>query len=225
MGNNVRIRWARRLSKEKLRRLYRSDAAGILDEELLEEVGFTLLARCQSILEVTEAKKGRVHCPACREAGRETVFERQRGREAVVTCPVCGWQVTWLAYLKSFRRHQLNLGGAGPAFEAYVRDFPAARSPQEKMLAVDRLIHAFHYSMSDFPDLPTRPAGVNLINGKMEDVIEFLNELTFGAGSTPGRGDTRQEWQETLDAFRRIDWRKLMDERRLRSNNSDSNGI
>jgi hypothetical protein len=225
MEKNDRIRWAPRLSKERLHRLYRSDAAGMLDEELLEDVGYILLDRCQSILEVAEAKKGRVRCPTCHEVGRETVFERERGRQAMVICPVCGWQTTWLEYIKSYKRHQLNLGGAGPAFEAYVGDFPAARSPQEKMLAVDRLIHAFHYSLTDLPDLPTRPAGVNLINGKLEDVITFLNELTFGTGSTPGLGETRQEWQETLDTFRHIDWRKVMEERRQKSNQSDSNGI
>jgi len=225
MEKTVRIRWAPRLSKEKLRRLYRSDAAGLLDEELLDDAGTILLARCQSILEVAEAKKGRVRCPACREAGRETVFERERGRESVLSCPACGWQTTWLAYMKSYKRHQLNLGGAGPAFEAYVQEFPAARSPQEKMLAVDRLIHAFHYSLTYLPDLPTRPAGVNLINGKLEDVIVFLNELTFGAASTPGLVETRQEWQATLETFRQIDWRKVMEQRRQKSDQSDSNGI
>jgi len=43
------------------------------------------------------------------------------------------------------------------------------------------------------PDLPTRPVGVNLIEGKLEDVITFLNELTFGSDSS---------WKENLATFR-----------------------
>ena len=125
--------------------------------------------------------------PAARPGARRSL-NASVGARLYVTCPVCGWQVTWLEYMKSYKRHQLNLGGAGPAFEAYVRDFPAARSPQEKMLAVDRLIHAFHYSMSDFPDLPTRPAGVNLINGKMEDVIDVPQRADLWRRQHAGAG-------------------------------------
>ena len=50
--------WARRVRKEKIARLYASDARGIVDAELIDEVGFGLLARCQSILDATAAAQG-----------------------------------------------------------------------------------------------------------------------------------------------------------------------
>ncbi len=206
MTGRDEITWAPRLPKEKLRRLYESDARGLLDEELLDDVGACLFQRCQSILEVDAAKHGRVRCPRCAKAGRETVIPREfeiSAYEAILTCPACGWQIAWQDYLRAFKRRQLNLGGAGDAFLAFVRGWPAARSPAQKMIAVDRLIHAFHYSMKQFPDLPSRPAALNLINGKLEDVIRFLDGLSYGPGSTPAVTAVRDGWQENLDAYRR----------------------
>jgi hypothetical protein len=48
-----RIQWANRVSQIKIWQLYQSDARGILDEELIDEVGIALYARAQSILLLT----------------------------------------------------------------------------------------------------------------------------------------------------------------------------
>jgi len=58
-------RWASKVPNAKIQRLYGSDANGILDEELVDEVGWALWSRYDSILQVTEAHYGRVICPAC----------------------------------------------------------------------------------------------------------------------------------------------------------------
>jgi hypothetical protein len=44
-------RWSARVRKEKIRQLYQKDASGIVDEELLDDVGTTLYCRCVSIIE------------------------------------------------------------------------------------------------------------------------------------------------------------------------------
>jgi hypothetical protein len=203
------IRWPRRLSKAKLRRLYQADAQGIVDRDLLDDVGITLLLRCQAILDVAEARKGRVKCPRCARAdslasktdAREPVVIQRHptpgdARDELLTCPACGWQITWGEYAKSYTRKQLHIGGAGPFFREYVRRYPAARTPQQKMLAIDRLIHQFHYSLRSEPDLPTRSVGPNLIQGKLGDVLLFLDELTYGPGSTEGLAAMRREWED-----------------------------
>ncbi len=59
------------------------------------------------------------------------------------------------------------------------------------MLAIDRLIHGFHWSQKYGS---TRPVAVNLIEGKLADVITFLDDLTYGAQSTPGIESTRAAW-------------------------------
>jgi DNA-directed RNA polymerase subunit M/transcription elongation factor TFIIS len=202
------IKWPRRVPKHKIRRLYESDAQGMLDEELVDDVGITLLLRCKSILEVAQAKRGRVRCPCCARQRVETTIQRARvkgdPRDEVITCPACGWQVTWGEYAASYKRKQLNIGGAAGAFEAYVQSYKAARTPQAKMLAIDRLIHAFHYSLRDRPGLPTRSVGPNLIQGKLTDILRFLDELTYGPDTAQEMQERRETWLRNLAANRRL---------------------
>lgn len=196
------IRWSPRVPKCKIRQLYELDAQGILDEELLDDVGFTLLLRCRDIIAIDEARRGRVKCPRCANQHRRTVIERvpHKGdvRDEVIVCPECGWQTTWGEYALSFKRKQLNSGGALTAFERYIKEFKASQRPQQKMLAIDRLIHEFHYSLRAQPDLPCRPVGVNLIQGKLRDVVQFLDELTYGRQTTEGLKENRAVWLEEM---------------------------
>jgi hypothetical protein len=196
------IRWSPRVPKWKVRRLYESDAQGMLDVELLDDVGITLLLRCRDILAIHEARvQGRVQCPRCARQQRETMIQRlprsqqEDVRDEVLTCPACGLQITWGEYNLSFKRKQLHSGGAVTAFERYIRAYPAAPTPQAKMLAVDWLIYEFHYSLRAQPDLPIRPVGTNLIEGKVADVVRFLDELNYGDRPPP-------EMRENLAAWR-----------------------
>jgi hypothetical protein len=199
------VRWGPRVPQHKIRRLYEANAAGIDDEDLIDEVGITLLVRCRDILTIHAARQGRVRCPRCQRQHRETTIERDRGRggdprDEVLTCPVCGWTITWGAYAATTKRKQLNPGGAVSAFRAYVDAYEAARTSREKMLAIDRLIHEFHYSLKNRPGLPTRPAAVNLIQGRMTAVEAFLDELAYGTGAAPQLRANRRAWRENLAA-------------------------
>ena len=202
------IRWSPRVARWKIRRLYESDAKGMLDEELLNDVGITLLLRCRDILTIDEAKRGRVRCPRCAKRRQYTIIARApRARKSdvrneVLICPRCGWQITWGEYALSYKRKQLNAGGATRAFEAYVRDYKVAQTPKERYLSIDRLIHEFHYSLRNQPDLPSRPVGVNLMSGKLADVLQFLEDLAYGPKSTEGLKQGWVKWQEELGTYR-----------------------
>ena len=196
------------MPKWKVRRLYESEAAGIIDEELLDDVGTALWLRCRDIVAVLEAREGRVRCHRCARQRRHTIIHRELGRKGdsrdeVLVCPVCSWQLTWGEYHLSFKRKQLNSGGATTAFETFSRDYPHARTPREKMLAIDRLIHEFHYSYKDQPDLATRPVGVNLIEGRVPDVVRFLDELTYGNAPMGQMVGRRAAWRSKINE---IDW-------------------
>lgn len=204
----LQIKWSPRVKKSQLHRLYKSEAAGHLDEELLEEVGLTLLLRCQEILIVDQAVKGFVRCPQCRARGEaSTIHRTSHDPRTVMVCPACSWQATWGEYRKTFQRRQLSLGGAGGAFAAFVESWPAAREPRKKMLLVDRLIHEFHYaltnrrgvhsSLKDRPDVPVRAASVNLIDGKLTDVVAFLDALSDGVADKDLTA-VHLEWREKL---------------------------
>ena len=61
MSDRSEIEWSPRVSLAKIRELYVNEARGTVEDELIEEVGFGLLARCQSIMEYTAAcEEGRV---------------------------------------------------------------------------------------------------------------------------------------------------------------------
>jgi hypothetical protein len=190
------MRWAPRIRKHLIRRLYENDARGIVDEELIDEVASGLAARCASILEVHQAREGRVRCPRCAARGIEASIERPRDPDTPMQCANCGWRTTWREYARSYKRRQLNSGGALGAFQEYVCRYEQARTPREKLLAIDAVIHAFHYSLRNEPDLPTRAAAVNLIDGHLADVLRFLDELTYGPEGAPETAQTAVRWRQ-----------------------------
>jgi len=170
------FKWAPKVSQSLIRRLYVSEARGILDEDLIDEAGYALVARCDSILRVTRAVRGSLDCPSC---GAEVKHGAKAGE--TIACP-CGWSIQWRAFQKTYRGRQLFGGAAVKAFEDFHRAFPAARTARERILLIDRLIHEFHWNLTRRSPEPeaTRPAAANLIEGKSQaDVIAFLDELSF----------------------------------------------
>lgn len=174
--------WSPRLSQKIVARLYGQDSKGIHDEELVDEVGYTILARIDSILTATDAGKGNVTCPMCVEVVVRT------GEQLV--CP-CGWKGTWYAYLKSYQGKQLSAGGMRPFFEEFRKAYPGAKGYRQKMVLIDQLIHRHHGELNENP---TRAGCVNLIGGKLREVVAFLEELTYGEASTPELAEHRQLW-------------------------------
>ena len=196
MSDAGQIRWARRVPPHKIRRLYLLDAKGIVDEELIDEVGYAMYARCESIRTVTEAHAGRAKCPSCGE-----IVRHHWKKDEPLDCE-CGWSVTWGEYLKSYQGKQLHGGAAFPAFVEFHEHWPDARAPRDKLLLIDKLIHALHVNMPRPEILFARPAAVNLIEGKMREISALLDELAYADLSTPGFSQTREKWQKTVDAAR-----------------------
>jgi hypothetical protein len=192
MATNNRLpTWAPRVPKRLIRRLYETDAQGIYDLDLIHEVGYALLARCESFIAANRARDGELPCPECGQTVQ---------RDDVLHC-LCGWTLPWNDYFKTIQHKQLS--GAEPVldqFSDFVRAFPAARTPQEKMQRIDRLIHGFHLYLKT--DRPTRPVAVNLIEGRLNDVVAFLDRLSRGDKSTPGTRETYAAWDKNIDANR-----------------------
>ena len=194
------VQWSPRVPKLKLRRLYEQACQGIWDEALIDDVGMTLLLRCRDILNIHRAKTQRVvACPRCDRNGVETLIPRGHSRDGALRCSACGWELTWPAYQRTFKRRQLNPGGAVRYFEEFVRQYQRARTPVEKLLAIDRVVHEFHYSAKNEPERPTRPAGVNLIVGDLEDVVAFLDALS-GLNLPQDIAATHADWRRRCDA-------------------------
>lgn len=189
----LRIQWAPKVRRNKIKRLYHNDALGLVDDELIAEVGFNLLQRCQSILMVTEGS--RVICPQC---NNEIVCPGERwSRQYPIVCPNCAWKATYGQYRDSWRHQELMGGNAVFAFQAYAVEYPKASSPQERLLLIDRLIHSFHWSIRNRRN--HAPAANQLIEGGLEEVIAFLDELTYGEKSIPELKETNDNWRQTLE--------------------------
>ncbi|MBN1582809.1 MAG: hypothetical protein JXA89_19005 [Anaerolineae bacterium] len=190
-ASNRLPKWAPRITKHEIRRLYESDAQGIYDLDLINEVGYGLLARCESFITANRARAGEVPCPECGQIVR---------REEMLCCP-CGWTLPWADYFKAMQHKQLS--GAEPVlqqFQDFVEAFPKARTPQAKMLLIDRLIHGFHlYYQSNSP---TRPVAINLIEGRLGDVVAFLDRLSYGEKSTPGMREVYAGWDKDIEVNR-----------------------
>lgn len=167
------IRWAPRVRPEKLRRLYQSEARGILDAELLDDVGTTLYWRCRDILIVSDAAEGRVKCVGC----AATITRHRDDKNHLLSCPKCGWECAWTDYQKSYRHHELYARGLTEALHEFMQRWEQARTPREKMALIDRLIHVWHWE-SRTDHAKGRPAAVNLIEGSRRQALKFLDQLS-----------------------------------------------
>lgn len=188
MQQSPKIRWAPKVPQSLVKRLYDSDAAGLLDLSLLEDVGVRLLLRCESIVMGTRLE---VFCPIC---GTRFAVDEKAGPagDQAIACPGggCSWSITRAEYKVNRRHRDLGEGAALPAFSQYLTAFPAARSPEEKMRAIDQLIHAFHWDLKDH--VPNRVAANNLLEGSLEQVCAFLDALS-------ARDDAaKTQWRQTV---------------------------
>jgi hypothetical protein len=196
--DGIKPHWWPRVPPEKIRRLYTNDALGLVDEDLIDDVGTSLLLRCQSILVACEAAGGRAACPRC-----EASIQHSRNKRERITCPACGWQTLWAHYAKTFEGRGLIGGGSIPFVRAYVETYEHARSPHERLLLIDRLIHAFHWEVHERIGM-SRPVACDLIAGRFEDVVEFLDTLTYGERTTSEVQQERAAWERKVD--RSGDW-------------------
>ncbi|MBM3496408.1 MAG: hypothetical protein FJX72_19120 [Armatimonadetes bacterium] len=188
--------WARRVPQALIRRFYETDARGIYDEDPINEAGYALLARCESFITACRAVQGELPCPACEAPVR---------RDVVLRCR-CGWELPWKDYFETIQHKQLS--GAEPVIEQFrhfVNTFPASRTLRERVLLIDRLLHGFHWFLRT--DRPTRPVAVNLIEGNLREVVQFLDQLSAGQAATDGLAEARAEWERNIAM--NADWYKL----------------
>jgi hypothetical protein len=221
----VRPRWGPRVPQYKLRLLYEQLASGRADDELLNDVGFTLYVRCKSILTIGSIHADyRLPCPQCGHwvALDPSRFEMENV-DYWVECQDCDWSLPWGDYWATFRHQELGPGGDRELFAGFVRSWEAARAAAEKIIAVDRIIHQWHWEeTAERPSFGLgRPTGVNLIEGNRKDVIAFLDRLTYGVNTPWEVAAARDAWRHGLAEIRerQEQWREGR-ERRPPADNS-----
>jgi len=175
------IKWCRKVPQELIAKLYNQSVSGICDDELVDEVGWALYARCESIVSATNGfEQKRLICLTC---GKDIPLV-----DNIFSCP-CGFYATWEEFKKSYKGKQLHAANAINIFTDYMRDFPKMKTYGEKLICIDVLIHSFHIKSSYYKTLESydiedenvelnRPVGANLIKGTLHEVILFLDKLS-----------------------------------------------
>jgi hypothetical protein len=165
-----KFRWVPALSPMKLRQLYASSANGMLDHELLDDVGILFYIRCQQgTEEYTLLRTDKLKCHHC-----GLILHKQEG---LMVCK-CGWQYTFQEYIFSFNEHRMPGGNAFHIFTEYVEKWPQAHNDSEKMILIDWLIHQCHISMSS--GLGLRSILKNLIDAPQKTAEKLILELAYG---------------------------------------------
>jgi hypothetical protein len=167
---NERIQWAPKVPQAKIWALYQREARGLADATLIDDVGFALYQRCQSIIMVTERR--RLVCPRCAQI--VSCPGERWSSEYPIVCLDCGWSASYGQYRDSWRHQDLHGGNAMYAFRAFVEGYERA-GLRERMLLIDRLINAFHWSLKH--SRRHGPAATQLIGGSAEQVLALLDRL------------------------------------------------
>lgn len=183
-----KIKWSPRIKPDLIQQLYQTDAQGMQDTELCDEVGMRLYFRCQTIVRV---QNDEVACPLC-----GSVFVIQTAhKEEVTACPTtdCEWYTTRIEYQKSWSKKRIWGANAIPAFSEFYNRYPKGQTYKDKMLLIDKLIHSFHWNLK--LNLPARSAANNLIEGSHDQVVAFLDQLS--GIDTEGK----TAWRETVETM------------------------
>lgn len=191
MSVQDKFHWAKRVSRRDIQRLYESDAQGMLDEDLLDQIHYAIHTRVCDMFEVREAQQfGRVKCRNCGFDVPQPYRMGGRNKGNVLECEKCGWQVTCGEYYDSYTGGSMLPGSVFYLFEDYLERFPKAKSAPEKMLLIDWLIHQFHILQG----VARKAVGENVIQGTSDQVRELIEALASGPGSTQGLSSL-QEWR------------------------------
>jgi len=162
--------WSPRISQGKIKRLYEADAKGICDDDLVDDVGFTLYARClQGRDERILANEGKLKCHHCGKVN----ISPSNGR---IVCS-CGYAYIFREYMRSFNKNGMPSRSATPFFNEFIDKWAIAKTYSDKMKLIDFVIHECHLNM--LSGVNRGFAGRNLIEGTDEQLRVLILSLAY----------------------------------------------
>ena len=195
-----KFHWAGKVSRRDIQRLYDSDTRGLLDEDLLNQVLVAIFVRVNDMFEVQEAqKRGRVRCRSCKTYLSQPFVMGGPNKNNPLVCTQCGWETTCGEFYASYTGKDMLPGSRTELFHEFLERFPAAQSPQEKMLLIDWLIHAFHVQSG----VSSRLVAMNVIQGSRDQLIELLTKLAADENGVASKEAWLAEQDNPIRRFRR----------------------
>lgn len=165
-----KFKWSPRVSRENIRKLYTQNSNLIYNEELVDEVGYTLYARClQGRDENLLYWNKKLLCHNCKKI-------HVAPKNGFIACS-CGYAYIFREYRKSFQKDRMPSGSATPFFNEFIRKWEKAKTYHEKMFAIDYVIHECHLNMISCVN--RRFAGCDLIQGNKKEVSALILELAY----------------------------------------------
>ena len=193
-----RIAWAPRVRMSSIFVLYEKLAHGLRDEKLIDEIAYAFYLRCQSIIDVTEASQGKVRCQKC----GSLIIRKTHQKDELLRCEKCDWNTDWQTFFKSYHRKQLTGGLGYQVFIDFVERYPKCSNVRDRLFLIDWIIHQCHVWNSR----ATRPVAVNLIKGRMSQLIPFLENLPLAPD--PVMQDTFNNWKKLMVESMSARWLK-----------------
>lgn len=180
------FRWAPRVEQKNILKLYEEDSKNIINKELLEEVGISLYLRAESIISVNQIhSSGICRCPVCSKMVKVSCDKQY-------ICH-CGWTIDALELHQTYKGKQLVGADLVDLAKNFISDWNnSLRDSAKQMMAIDYLIHRFHWEMTN---RPTRPVAVNFIEGSMTDIKRLILNLAYSDNIS--RKQNREHWLTT----------------------------
>jgi hypothetical protein len=200
MPDQEKFHWGGKVSRRDIQRLYESEAQGLLDEDLLNQVMVTMYVRICDMFEVREAQKlGRVKCRSCKAYIPQPYVMGGPNKNNPLVCEQCGCQTTCGDFYDSYTGKDMLPGSRTELFQEFLERFPAAHTSQEKMLLLDWLIHAFHVQSG----VSARLVAMNVIQGSRDQLVELLTKLAAKEDGVAAKETWLAEQDNPIRRFRR----------------------
>jgi len=166
-----KFKWCKKVSRNDLERLYASEAKGLMDTELFEEIGSMFYIRCTQAREVRSfMEQGKLLCLNCGKV------LQVRGYVVVEACE-CGYCYTYREYRRSCNAANMPGGRAVPVFDEFTEKWAKCGDSTQKMMLIDWLVHQCHVTMMS--GIAGRSVGVNLIEGTKKQVSDLILKLAY----------------------------------------------
>ena len=179
-----KFKWPKKVARNDLLRLYQSDARGVLDEELLDDVGFGFYIRCKLAQDIENLiDSGYILCLHCSEK-LKIPGKLSPGGSVIISSdgnlPMlckCGYSYTYREYRRSRNAANMPGGRATPIFEEYIQKWPGCKTSAQKMMLIDWIIHKFHVTLMSGEE--GRSVCINLIEGSLMQISDLINKLAY----------------------------------------------
>jgi len=179
-----KFNWHKKVSRNDLLKLYQGESKGMIDTDLLDDIGLTFYMRCKQAKEVRESmEKGLIVCHHCgavlkgkrvSPSGSALIKNDDNGK--LINCE-CGYSYTYREYRRNCNSVNMPGGRATPVFDDFLHKWPGCKDTKSKMLLIDWLVHECHVTLMS--GAKGRSVCVNLIEGSLKQITDLILKLAY----------------------------------------------